>query len=322
MKCRAILLAPLIAFSFTAQAEIAELRFNDTQNQPKIVVPSVQWINPATSFEADVISGLDRYVQLSLLNVNGASLWSTKSSKVTVDDRMTSSSGYDYYGKRLSVPAFGEDNYTLREVITDLQNNEISRRDYVISIDRTPPKTSTIGYTRNGWQYGSEAIFTSVPSGMQYASVQALVFSGLSDSRSGLDRAEYFLVDSNGVERKRGAVINLVDNSVTVQNTTASDPALAPASQSEYRMGLYVYDKAGNKASVSRQSVIDRVNPSSVLQVLNTRTNTWENYSAGITVYSNPISLRVLRNKSNFTAANKTSFGWADANYQSSDSTY
>ncbi|WP_407223845.1 DUF4165 domain-containing protein [Enterobacter roggenkampii] len=101
MKCRAILLAPLIAFSFTAQAEIAELRFNDTQNQPKIVVPSVQWINPATSFEADVISGLDRYVQLSLLNVNGASLWSTKSSKVTVDDRMTSSSGYDYYGKRL-----------------------------------------------------------------------------------------------------------------------------------------------------------------------------------------------------------------------------
>lgn len=45
MKCRAILLAPLIAFSFTAQAEIAELRFNDTQNQPKIVVPSVQWIN-------------------------------------------------------------------------------------------------------------------------------------------------------------------------------------------------------------------------------------------------------------------------------------
>jgi hypothetical protein len=144
MKCRAILLAPLIAFSFTAQAEIAELRFNDTQNQPKIVVPSVQWINPATSFEADVISGLDRYVQLSLLNVNGASLWSTKSSKVTVDDRMTSSSGYDYYGKRLSVPAFGEDNYTLREVITDLQNNEISRRDYVISIDRTPLKLAQL----------------------------------------------------------------------------------------------------------------------------------------------------------------------------------
>jgi hypothetical protein len=47
-------------------------------------------------------------------------------------------------------------------------------------------------------------------------------------------------------------------------------------------MGLYVYDKAGNKASVSRQSVIDRVNPPSVLQVLNTRTNTgkllsWDN---------------------------------------------
>lgn len=322
MKRRAILLISFLAFTFAAQAEIAELQFSDTQNQTKIVMPSVRWINPATSFDVDVISGLDRFVQLSLLNSSGVSLWSMKSSKVTVEDRKTTSSGNDYYGKRLTVPAFGEDNYTLREVITDLQNNEISRRDYVLSIDRTPPDTGTIGYTRNGWHFGSEAIFTSTPSGMQYASVQAIVFSGLSDNRSGLERAEYFLVDANGVERKRAAEINLIDKSVTVQNTTASDPALAPVSQAAYRMGLYIYDKAGNKASVYRQSVIDRVSPPAIIQVLNTRTNTWDNYSAGMTVYTNPISVRVLRKKSNFIANNKTNYGWADSNYQTSDSTY
>ncbi|ENL0206796.1 Ig-like domain-containing protein [Salmonella enterica] len=322
MQHKATLLTSLIAFTFTAQAEIAELQFNDTQNQPKIVLPSARWINPATSFDVDVISGLDRFVQLSLLNSRGMSLWSMKSSKITVEDRMTSSNGNDYYGKKLTVPAFGEDNYTLREVIFDLQNNEISRRDHLISIDRTPPQTGTIGYTRNGWQFGSEGIFTSLPPGMQYASVQALVFSGLSDSLSGLERAEYFLIDSNGVERKKAVEINLIDRSVTVQNTTASDPALAPNSQASYRMGLYIYDKAGNKASVYRQSVIDRISPPVIIQVLNTRTNAWENYSAGMTVYTNPISVRVLRNKSNFTAINKTNYGWADSNYQSSDSTY
>ncbi|MCV5472471.1 DUF4165 domain-containing protein, partial [Escherichia coli] len=145
------------------------------------VSPASVWINPVTSFDVAVISGLDRYITLSLLKSDGSLIWSTKSSLVTVDDRTTSSTGFDYYGKTLTVPAMGEDSFTLREVITDLQGKEGSRQDYPLAIDRTPPATGTISYTRNGWNFGSEAIFTSVPAGMQYASVQALVFNGLSD---------------------------------------------------------------------------------------------------------------------------------------------
>ena len=37
---------------------------------------------------------------------------------------------------------------------------------------------------------------------MQYASVRALVFNGLSDKGSGLANAEYFITDAAGVERK------------------------------------------------------------------------------------------------------------------------
>ncbi|WP_159178788.1 DUF4165 domain-containing protein, partial [Klebsiella pneumoniae] len=76
---------------------------------------------PVTSFDVAVISGLDRYITLSLLKSDGSLIWSTKSSLVTVDDRTTSSTGFDYYGKTLTVPAMGEDSFTLREVITDLQ---------------------------------------------------------------------------------------------------------------------------------------------------------------------------------------------------------
>ncbi|HHT4045542.1 TPA: Ig-like domain-containing protein [Enterobacter hormaechei] len=163
MKIKLALLIAFAGFSAGASAEIAEFSFKDTLNVKKTVSPASVWINPVTSFDVAVISGLDRYITLSLLKSDGSLIWSTKSSLVTVDDRTTSSTGFDYYGKTLTVPAMGEDSFTLREVITDLQGKEVSRQDYPLAIDRTPPATGTISYTRNGWNFGSEAIFTPAP---------------------------------------------------------------------------------------------------------------------------------------------------------------
>ncbi|MDU9716081.1 Ig-like domain repeat protein [Escherichia coli] len=322
MKIKLALLIAFAGFSAGASAEIAEFSFKDTLNVKKTVSPASVWINPVTSFDVAVISGLDRYITLSLLKSDGSLIWSTKSSLVTVDDRTTSSTGFDYYGKTLTVPAMGEDSFTLREVITDLQGKEVSRQDYPLAIDRTPPATGTISYTRNGWNFGSEAIFTSVPAGMQYASVQALVFNGLSDKGSGLANAEYFITDAAGVERKKPAEINTVEGSVTVQVADASSNALAPENRSEYKVGIYLYDKAGNRIELSRRSVIDRVKPDDIIQVQDATTGSWVTYQSGMTVFQNPISVRVLRKKSDFTAVNGSKYGWADSNFQTSDSTY
>ncbi|MEP8849226.1 Ig-like domain-containing protein [Enterobacter hormaechei] len=322
MKKNVALFVALSSFSIGALAEIAELSFKDTLNAKKTVTPAVKWINPVTSFDVSVISGLDRYITLALLRSDGSTIWSTKSGLVTVNDRATSSAGFDYYGKTLTVPAMGEDNFTLREIITDLQGKEVSRQDYPIAIDRTPPVTGTITYTRNGWTYGSEAIFTSLPPGMQYASVQAIVFNGLSDKSSGLDKAEYFITDSAGVERRKGAKINTVDGSVTVQIDDASGSAMAPDARSEYTIGIYLYDKAGNRSELSRRSVIDRVKPDDIIQVQNANTGLWETYESGMDVYQNPISIRVLRKKSDFVSTNGTKYGWADSKYQTSDNNY
>ncbi|MDV0400611.1 Ig-like domain-containing protein [Enterobacter hormaechei] len=322
MKIKLALLIAFAGFSAGASAEIAEFSFKDTLNVKKTVSPASVWINPVTSFDVAVISGLDRYITLSLLKSDGSLIWSTKSSLVTVDDRTTSSTGFDYYGKTLTVPAMGEDSFTLREVITDLQGKEVSRQDYPLAIDRTPPATGTISYTRNGWNFGSEAIFTSVPAGMQYASVQALVFNGLSDKGSGLANAEYFITDAAGVERKKPAEINTVEGSVTVQVADASSNALAPENRSEYKVGIYLYDKAGNRSELSRRSVIDRVKPDDIIQVQDATTGSWVSYQSGMTVFQNPISVRVLRKKSDFTAVNGSKYGWADSNFQTSDSTY
>ncbi|MGH0197807.1 Ig-like domain repeat protein [Escherichia coli] len=84
----------------------------------------------------------------------------------------------------------------------------------------------------------------------------------------------------------------------------ATVPALAPENRSEYKVGIYLYDKAGNRIELSRRSVIDRVKPDDIIQVQDATTGSWVTYQSGMTVFQNPISVRVLRKKSDFTAVN------------------
>ncbi|MCV5714508.1 hypothetical protein OFN39_35405, partial [Escherichia coli] len=85
------------------------------------------------------------------------------------------------------------------------------------------------------------------------------------------------------------------------------------------KVGIYLYDKAGNRIELSRRSVIDRVKPDDIIQVQDATTGSWVTYQSGMTVFQNPISVRVLRKKSDFTAVNGSKYGWADSNFQTSD---
>ncbi|MGT7970897.1 hypothetical protein ACRW2U_19660, partial [Escherichia coli] len=82
MKIKLALLIAFAGFSAGASAEIAEFSFKDTLNVKKTVSPASVWINPVTSFDVAVISGLDRYITLSLLKSDGSLIWSTKSGTV------------------------------------------------------------------------------------------------------------------------------------------------------------------------------------------------------------------------------------------------
>lgn len=311
-----------VVHSPVVNAEISEVVFKDTLNAEKSVKPDKVWINPVTGFDVQVITGLDRYVELTLLNTASASVWSARSTKVTVDDRLKTSSGSEFYGKRISIPAVGEDDYILREVIYDLQNKVVSSTDYPLSIDRTAPTTGVIGYARGGWSLGSDAAFTSIPAGMQYAAVNAVTFNGLADTRSGLESAEYFTVDPSGVERKKNIGLNKIDGSVTVQIKEAANADITPVLQGQYRVGIYVFDKAGNRSELSRTSTIDRVMPWLQFQVLNDKNNTWVPYTPNMVVYSNPVKIRTVRRKADFAPDNGTEYGWADKMSQTSDSEF
>ncbi|MCW4980981.1 DUF4165 domain-containing protein, partial [Enterobacter hormaechei subsp. xiangfangensis] len=88
MKIKLALLIAFAGFSAGASAEIAEFSFKDTLNVKKTVSPASVWINPVTSFDVAVISGLDRYITLSLLKSDGSLIWSTKSSLVLMNPLM------------------------------------------------------------------------------------------------------------------------------------------------------------------------------------------------------------------------------------------
>ncbi|WP_141117560.1 DUF4165 domain-containing protein, partial [Escherichia coli] len=137
----------------------------------KTVSPASVWINPVTSFDVAVISGLDRYITLSLLKSDGSLIWSTNSRLVTVDERTTSSTGFNYYGKTLTVPAMGADSFTLRNVITDFLPHVVSRPDFPLAIYRTPPPTPPITFTIYRCIFRIAAIFTSLPPCLLYLSL-------------------------------------------------------------------------------------------------------------------------------------------------------
>ncbi|VAE21529.1 Conjugative transfer protein 123 [Enterobacter hormaechei] len=316
-------LAPLLALSSMGiHAQVSELVFKDTLNAIKYLTPDKVWMNPATGFDVQVITGLDRYVDLSLIDSASATVWNARSTKVTVEDRLKTSTGTEFYGKRQSVPAVAEGSYILREIIYDLQNKEVSRTDYPISIDRTAPITGTIGYTRGGWTAGSDASFTNLFTGITHTAVQALVFNGLGDANSGLDQAEYFTVDPSGQERKKSVPLNLMDGTVTIQMADAANATITPVAQGLYQIGVRVFDKAGNRAELSRISAVDRTIPWYQFQVLNGRTGSWDSYVPNMVVYSNPIKVRTVRRKADFVSDNGTPFGWADKTFQTSDAEY
>lgn len=303
-----IYILTLLFFSFSAPAEIIEYRFTDTNAESKIISGATNLINPVGNVNIVVSGGLDRYVNLRIISSDNIDVYDSKSDLIGIHDRITTADG-DYFGYVFSTPQLDDGLYRIEQTLLDYNSLVVKTIDTTVIIDTTPPASDpTITWVKYGWSFGSINDF-----GTGGAS-RALELRNINDD-NGLANAIYYAIDGNGSRKEVAATLDSEKGIATVPISQAASSTIAPIDKHRYTIGFDIYDLAGNKTSVSRQSNIQRSVPTNTVEIYNSSTSSWQTYVENMTVYSNPVKIRYGRNKSEHVNFNGTDFGWADSTY-------
>ncbi|EIR0277884.1 DUF4165 domain-containing protein [Salmonella enterica] len=298
-----------LLFPLYGQAQLFNYSYTDTRGTKVNAEPSREYLNPGSAITLNLISGLDRYERVTVTrSSDNVQMFQSVTGLVTVADRITAADGSEYYGKSMALPVLGEGTFSLKSETLDNKSNVVATTSYTFNIDTTPPVLpDPMQWIRSGLQYGSFDVFGD------RGATQTISLSNVSDAKSGLDKAEWFAVDSNGIRRTVNAQLNSLTGVVQALAAVAAGSTVAPVSPAYYTVGFRVYDKAGNWTETSHRSGIDRTIPTYIqYQVLNAKTGVWEDYVPGMTIYENPVKFRFKRLKSDSTNFNGTEFGWVD----------
>lgn len=202
---------PLIAAVYAAllfplygQAQLYNYSYTDTRGTKVNAEPSREYLNPGSAITLNLISGLDRYERVTVTrSSDNVQMFRSVTDLVTVADRITAADGSEYYGKSIKLPVLGEGTFALKSETLDNKSNVVASTSYAFSIDTTPPVLpDPMQWIRAGFQYGSLDIFGD------RTATQAISLLNVSDARSGLHKAEWFAIDSNGVRRSVDAQLN------------------------------------------------------------------------------------------------------------------
>ncbi len=202
---------PLIAAVYAAllfplygQAQLYNYLYTDTRGTKVNAEPSREYLNPGSAITLNLISGLDRYERVTVTrSSDNVQMFRSVTDLVTVADRITAADGSEYYGKSIKLPVLGEGTFALKSETLDNKSNVVASTSYAFSIDTTPPVLpDPMQWIRAGFQCGSLDIFGD------RTATQAISLLNVSDARSGLHKAEWFAIDSNGVRRSVDAQLN------------------------------------------------------------------------------------------------------------------
>lgn len=152
--CSLALLA-LQLIPLMSQAQVYEFSFKNTNQEKVSVKPlSSTKLNPATTIDVKVISGLDRYIHFQALNKTGSVVYDTTSSLIKTSDRITASDSVEFYGKVVTVPALADGDYTFRTEILDINKSPVDTYNYPVKLITHPP-TYTKFYPYSKYPYES-----------------------------------------------------------------------------------------------------------------------------------------------------------------------
>ncbi|MCD9476330.1 DUF4165 domain-containing protein [Photobacterium carnosum] len=291
-----------------ANAELVTFGFTDSANKPKTVIPkNISYLNASTPITYILSGGLDRKLQIVVKDASGLEIDKITSSIINIHDRMTVN-GRDFYGKSIvSDKKLSDGRYTITAQILDMNNKAIQSNDFAVDIDTVGPViTGDITHKVLAQGGGNVAMF-------DYLEQRELSVSGVSDSNSGLDKA-YFTAKLAGTDKT-------LETPVLLDPVTGVASWLRPSggtyrhlfykNRSSYDIGFKVFDRAGNVTEKHRISDFNGVcGEKKIHSIFNPKTNKWDLYKSGMTIYANPYKFRVSVPRSENTHTSGSKFGY------------
>lgn len=319
-------LSVIASLTSVAHARVYEYTFTDVNGAQKSVSESSPYLNPQGKFFALLIGGLDQQVRTSVFrNADPKPVYSTTTSIITVDDRVSSSNGSSFYGKTVTIPPLSDGLYTVKSEILDSKSAVVSTTTHALVID-------TVGPTSDNFSVPWTPGYNMVVSGSRWELGQGqeaviyLAIKNISDL-SGFDKAVVQILKPDGS----------IQSSYTMSYDEGSRGATAPITKggmkkadwmpvsdadTDFRFRGFLYDKAGNVSRIPDQTFVfdstpgeyelfaveDPTSPTSVIPGISSG---YIKYTAGMTVNTNPVSLIYKIPKSNYRPFNKAglSFG-------------
>lgn len=316
----AFLFISSIVTSTSVLAGLEQTVFTDTTGtQQSIVGDELTFTSINSDVQLYISSGLDRKLQVQLVDSAGLVIQEVNTSVINVSDRISVGDN-DYYGKIISLKAPNADgSFTFIIISKDLSGNVTSTSSYEFTQDTTAPSiTGEFTLTNNAY-HGTIDNFGTTNTTKQ------LNVSGVSDL-NGIDHVRYWVEQPDKSKKYADVQYNADSQKVVIAGSIATSKSLVPE-PGYYQIGVDVYDAANNVATKSRYSHIDLTCPTTdhdLTQVYNDKTGEWETYSSGMKIFANPVKVRYRRNLSDFATA-EAPYGWKigdGISYKDSDYAY
>ena len=312
--------------SSVCHAELMEIEFTDTLNKTKKIKPSNgDYINPTSPIKFVLAGGLDRKFSVQLIDAGNNSVEQITTDVITINDRINAA-GKEFYGKQVTLKFKPlQTSYTAKINLLDLSGNIVETETLSFIVDTTPPViTGNMTFLRHSWGFGDISKF-------DYLNSREFRLNGISDNRSGLDKA-FFTAQLLGSNEEREAPVSLDPTAGQASWLKPSDGVtgrLFYQKRSDYKVGFRVLDKAGNEARSTRVSGYNGMcGKRTVSHVWNPIASKWDEFTPGMKVYENPYKFRIQVDKSEHVATNGTGrfgYNWTpshtDANYAYRDLT-
>ncbi|MCE2571648.1 Ig-like domain-containing protein, partial [Motilimonas eburnea] len=314
MKTKPFAITILCGACFTANAEILEYEFTDTNNRVVVRGADLPYLNPVNNMEVTVSAGLDRIIRVT--SFRGSKQLGQKTSQIVgINDRLATSDGKEFYGKRFVLPVSSDGDHRIVQETFDTSMKLIKREEKSFVRDTVGPEITGQMTVRR--RHGSTGSINNFGTG---GLIKDIFLPGVTSDIAPVKSAVFF-TEEQGIQRTVSAPYNSTDASLSVSIGAAANSSMAPKTGT-YHVGFIVEDEAGNTTKIEQESIISNNVPELLPQVLNKQTNKWEDYQSGMKIYQQPVTMRWRMRKADHTSFNNSQIGWTAGQYSYEEGDY